>query len=71
MFCIEDKHTKRVLCELFLSLVLPKVQRTSGEEIVKIPNMQFKDVTNIFWGTYDRVTKDKVKENKERLTTAW
>ena len=35
------------------------------------PNMKFKDMTDRFWGTYRRVTEEEMKDNKDRLTTAW
>ena len=58
MFYIEDKHTNRALCKLFLSLVSPEIQRTFEEEMMANPNMKFKDMTDGFWGTYDRVTEE-------------
>ena len=33
--------------------------------------MKFKDMTDTFWGTCGRVTEEEVKDNKDRLTTAW
>ena len=71
MFYIEDKHMNRALCKLFLSLVLPEIQGTFKEEMMTNPNMKFKDMTNSFGGTYGRVTKEEVKDNKNRLTTSW
>ena len=71
MFCIEDKHMNRALCKLFLSLVSPEIQRTFEEEMMANPNMKFKDMTDSFGGTYRRVTKEEVKDNKDRLTIAW
>ena len=35
------------------------------------PKMKFKDTTDSFLRTYGRVTKEEVKYNKDRLTTAW
>ena len=34
MFYIEDKYMSRALCKLFLSLVLPKIQRTFEDKIM-------------------------------------
>ena len=70
MFYIKDKHMNRALCKLFLSLVSPEIQRTFEEEMMANPNMKFKDMATSFWGTYGRVTKEEVKDNKDRLTTA-
>jgi hypothetical protein len=50
---------------------LTEIKRTFGEEIMTNPNMKFKDMTDSFWGTYGRVTEEEVKDNKDRLTTAW
>ena len=71
MFYIEDKHMDRALCKLFLSLVSPEIQRTFEEEMMANPNMKFEDMAASFWGTYGRVTEEEVKDNKDRLTTAW
>ena len=67
----EDKHMHRALCKLFLSLVSPEIQRNFEEEMIANPNMKFKDMAASFWGTYGRVTGEEVKDNKDRLTTAW
>jgi phage terminase small subunit len=56
---------------MFLSLVSPEIQRTFEEEMMANPNMKFKDMADSFWGTYGRVTKEKVKNNKDRLTIVW
>ena len=70
MFYIEDKHMNRALCKLFLSVVLPEIQRSFEEEIMANPNMKFKGMSNSFLGTYVSVTKEEVKGNKDRLTTS-
>ena len=33
--------------------------------------MKFKDMTNSVWGIYRILTEEEVKDNKDRLTTAW
>ena len=71
MFYIEFKHMNWALCKLFLSLVSPEIQRTFEEEMMATPNMKIKDMTDSFGGTYDRVTKEEVEDNKDRLSTAW
>ena len=71
MFYIEDKHMNRAPCKLFLSLVSSGIQRTFEGEMMVNPNTNFKDVTNSFWETYGRVTDEEVKDNNDRLTTAW
>jgi hypothetical protein len=71
MFYIEDKHMNRALCKLFLSLVSVEIQRTFEEEMMANPNMKFKDMADNFWATYGTVTEEEVKDNKDRLTTAW
>ena len=35
------------------------------------PNMKFKNMCDSFWSTYGRVTEEEVKDNTDRLTTAW
>ena len=51
IFYIEDKHMNQALWKLFLSLVLPEIQRTFEEEMMDNPNMKFKDLTDRFWET--------------------
>ena len=69
MFYIENKHMNRALCKLFLSLVLPEIQRTFEEEMMANPNMKFKGMADSCWETYGRVTNEDMKDNKDRLTT--
>ena len=68
MFYVEDKNSNRALCKLFLSLVSPEIQRTFEEGITANPTMKFKDIHDIVCGTYRRVTKDEVKNIKDRQT---
>jgi hypothetical protein len=70
-FYVEDKHMNRALCQLFLSLISQEIQRTFEEELMANPNMKFKDMCTHFWETYGRVSQEEVKDNRDRLTTAW
>ena len=54
---------------MFLSLVLPEIKRTFEEEIMANPIKKFKDMPDSFWGTYFKVTDEKVKDKKDRPTT--
>ena len=33
--------------------------------------MKFKEMCQSFWDTYERVTEEDVKDNKDRLSAAW
>ena len=41
MFYIKDMHTTCALCRLFMSFVIPNIQRTFEEEMMANPNIQF------------------------------
>ena len=71
MFCIEDNYMDRVLYIFFLLSSCREVREFFGEKLMATRNMKSKDMCQHFWDIYDRVAQEEVKNNKDRLTSAW
>ena len=70
-FLIEDEHMNWALCNIFLGLLAPEIQRAFEEDLMSISNMKFKDMCDHFWNIYGRATQEEALDNKNRDTTAW
>jgi hypothetical protein len=70
-FYMEGKHMNRALCQLFISIFSPGIQRTFKEELMANPNTKLKQIYKHLLDISRRVTQKEVKDINDRLTTAW